>query len=129
MLITDVDGVLTDTRIFLSDSGEWRRYFSIRDGLGLIRLQEKGYQVGFITTSSSQDIRERAKVLGIKWFYEGIKDKIFAYEDILKKTGLHSSEVAYIGDDFPDLDILLKTGFSATVPEALEPIIKGSFRN
>ncbi len=122
MVLTDVDGVLTDTRIFLSDSGQWRRFFSIRDGLGLIRLQEAGYEVGIITTSKADDIRERAKNLGIKWFYEGIKDKIIAFEEIVKKSGIRPEEIAYIGDDYPDLEVLKKVGFSATVPESFTDI-------
>ncbi len=122
MLLTDVDGVLTDARVFLADNGEWRRFFSIRDGFGLVRLQEKGYQVGFITASKAQDIRERAKNLGIQWFYEGVKEKGFALEEIIKKSGVSANEIAYIGDDYPDLDVLTKVGFAVTVPETFPDI-------
>lgn len=121
MLLTDVDGVLTDTRIFF-DGKEWRRTFSIRDGLGLVRLMERGYQVGFITQSRAEDIRERAKVLGVQWFYEGIKEKEFALDEILKKSGLSANQVAYMGDDYPDLPVLKRVGFSATVPDSFSDI-------
>lgn len=123
MLLTDVDGVLTDTRIFYDD-GEWKRFFSIRDGFGLIRLQEKQYQTGFITTSKSEDIKLRAKNLGIQWFYEGIKEKEIALEEIMSKSGLKADEIAYIGDDYPDLGVLKRVGFSATVPESFDDIKK-----
>jgi 3-deoxy-D-manno-octulosonate 8-phosphate phosphatase (KDO 8-P phosphatase) len=123
MLLTDVDGVLTDTRIFF-DGGEWKRFFSIRDGLGLIRLQEKQYQTGFITTSKAEDIKVRAKNLGILWFYEGVKEKEVAFEEILSKSGLSADEIAYIGDDYPDLGVLKRVGFSCTVPESFDDIKK-----
>lgn len=124
MLLTDVDGVLTDTRIFYGRDGEWKRFFSIRDGLGIIRLQENEYQVGIITTSKAEDIQLRAKNLGIHWFYEGIKEKILAFEEIVRKSGFRPEEIAYIGDDYPDVEVLKRVGFSATVPESFDDIKK-----
>ena len=121
MLLTDVDGVLTDTRIFY-EGGEWKRFFSIRDGFGFIRLQEKQYQTGLITASKSEDIRLRAKSLGVQWFYEGVIEKEKAFDEIMAKSGLKADEIAYIGDDYPDLSVLKRAGFSATVPESFDDI-------
>ena len=74
MLVLDVDGVLTDTRLWF-DGSEWRRFFSIRDGVGIKRLIDSGYKIAVITGSKAEDIRARVKSLGIQYFYEGALDK------------------------------------------------------
>ena len=122
MLVLDVDGVLTDCRIFLDSSGEWRRMFSIRDGYGITRLNEAGYKTAIITGSKAKDIQERAKVLGIHHFYQGNLNKIPAFESLLKETGFSAEEVAYVGDDLFDMPILNQVGFSATVPDAMDEV-------
>lgn len=122
LLALDVDGILTDCRIWLDSGGEWRRFFSIRDGLGLKRLQERGYRVAVITASKSEDIRLRAKSLGIDFFYEGAHDKIPAFAELQKASGLEAHQIAYMGDDIPDLPVLKLAGFSATVPDAIDVV-------
>jgi 3-deoxy-D-manno-octulosonate 8-phosphate phosphatase (KDO 8-P phosphatase) len=126
MLVLDVDGVLTDCRVWLDASGEWRRYFSLRDGLGMKSLQAKGYKIAIITASDAEDIRERAKKLAVDYFYEGSLDKFPAFLDLQKKTGLAPEQIAYMGDDLPDLPILKVVGFAATVPEAMSEVKKCS---
>lgn len=120
MLVLDVDGVLTDGKLYYNGSQTWVRSFHILDGMGIKRLQEKGYQVAVITGSKSEDIRERMKVLGIQHFFEGSIDKVPALQEISKRTGLDFHEMAYMGDDYFDAPVLEKVGFSATVPEAVE---------
>lgn len=120
----DCDGILTDCRITYSGDGQWSRSFSIRDGLGIKRLQEAGIHVAIITASHSEDIRERAKTLKIKDFYEGISDKTGAWADFTKKHGLKDHEVAYMGDDEMDLPLLEKAGFAVTVQDAMESVIE-----
>lgn len=122
MVIFDVDGVLTDCRTWLDSDGEWKRFFSIRDGYGIRRLMEAGFQTGVITGSKAKDIQQRVKHLGITYFYEGSLDKTPAFEEILKKAGLHEKEIAYVGDDYFDIPILNRVGFAATVPEAMEEV-------
>lgn len=122
MLVLDVDGVLTDGRIWLDTSGEWRRFFSIRDGMGLKILRERGYKLAVITASTSQDIRQRVKNLAIDFFFENAHDKTPAFLELQKACGLKPSEMAYIGDDVPDIPILREVGFAATVPEAVEDV-------
>lgn len=122
MLVLDVDGVLTDCRVWLDTAGEWRRFFSIRDGFGIKRLQERGYKVAIITTSKSEDIRQRAKNLAIDFFYEGAHDKVPAFEDLQRKSGLKPEQMAYMGDDLPDLPLLRSVSFAATVPEAMDDV-------
>lgn len=123
MLVLDVDGVLTDCRIFLDPSGEWRRFFSVRDGVGVKRLVESGYTLAIITGSKSADIRDRVKTLGIHHLYEGALNKIPAFSDLMAKTGLKLEEVAYMGDDHFDSPILMQVGFAATVSDAMEEVM------
>lgn len=124
LLLLDVDGVLTDCRVFLDSNGEWKRLFSIRDGYGIKRLTESGYQVGVITGSKSKDIQERVKALGMHFFVEGTLDKKPAFDLILKQAGLSADEVAFVGDDDFDLPVLRAAGFAATVPEAMEEVLE-----
>ena len=124
MLIMDVDGILTDCRIFLEGEDQWRRQFSIRDGYGISRLIDSGYQTGIITGSKAIDIEKRVNVLKIPHFYQGSLDKIPAFEKILEVTGLVPDEVAYMGDDLFDMPVLKKVGFAATVSDAMEDVIE-----
>ncbi len=123
MLIMDVDGVLTDCRVFMDSDGQWKRQFSIRDGYGIVRLQEAGYKTAVITGSKSKDIEQRVKNLGIHFFSEGSLDKIPAFEKILNDTGFKPEEIAYMGDDLFDLPILQQVGFAATVSDAMEDVL------
>ena len=118
----DVDGVLTDTRIFMDSDGEWKRFFSIRDGVGIKELQKLGYLTAVITGSKSKDISLRMKTLGIHFFYDGYLDKQPAFLKLLLESQIKSEEIAYIGDDIYDIPILEKVGFAATVPEAVEEV-------
>jgi 3-deoxy-D-manno-octulosonate 8-phosphate phosphatase (KDO 8-P phosphatase) len=117
-LAVDVDGVLTDGAIYLSDSGEWRRNFYIRDGLGLLHLREKGYKVAFITSTDSQDIKARAANLKIDHFYDGIKNKADAFRDLVRASGCKADEIAYVGDDVIDLPIFELCGISIAPNDA-----------
>ncbi|MEQ1664959.1 MAG: HAD-IIIA family hydrolase [Bdellovibrionales bacterium] len=123
-LALDVDGVLTDGAIYLDSTGEWRRNFYIRDGLGMVRLKEHGYKLAIITTSLAEDIRKRAKNLEIDFFYEGAKDKASAFDDLLKKSGFKSSEIAFVGDDIIDLPVFEKCGISIAPADAHKSVKK-----
>ncbi len=122
LLAFDVDGVLTDNHVWMNEVGQWRRMFSVRDGYGIQMLRELGYQMAFITGSFSDDVRERARVLKMNFFYEGSLDKLPAYEDIKAKTGLKDSEILYMGDDLFDLPLIERAGVGITVPEAVDKI-------
>lgn len=128
LLAFDVDGVLTDNHIWMNDVGQWRRNFSVRDGYGIQLLRESGYQLAIVTGSNSDDVRERARILKINFFYEGSLDKLPAYEDIKNKTGLNDCEILYMGDDIFDLPLIERAGVGVTVPEASENIkLKSDF--
>jgi 3-deoxy-D-manno-octulosonate 8-phosphate phosphatase (KDO 8-P phosphatase) len=122
LLILDVDGVLTDTRIFLDSDGEWKRFFSIRDGVGIKELQKRGYETAVITGSKAKDITERMKILGITYFYDGFLDKEPAFKKLLEDSKLSPHEMAYIGDDIYDIPLLTNVGYAATVPEAVTEV-------
>ncbi|MFS4459652.1 KdsC family phosphatase [Bdellovibrio sp. HCB2-146] len=123
MLVLDVDGVLTDTKMWF-DGTEWRRFFSIRDGVGIKRLIESGYQVAIITGSKAEDIRSRVKTLGIQYLYEGALDKEPAFAKLQSDSGVKPSEMAYVGDDIFDIPLIQSVAFGATVPEAVDEVLE-----
>lgn len=122
LLISDVDGVMTDACIWLDPNGQWRRKFNVYDGMGLKRLMKQGIQVGIITASLAEDVRTRFEFLKVDHFYENSSDKRRDLDEIVQKTGFSLNEIAYIGDDLMDLPVLECVGFSVTVPHALEEV-------
>lgn len=122
MVVLDVDGVMTDCRIFLDSDGEWKRFFSIRDGAGIKRIMKQGYKLAVITGSKTKDIQVRMKNLGIHYFYEGAEDKEPPFLDLQKQSGIRPEEMAYMGDDYFDIPLLKKVGFATTVPEAVDEV-------
>lgn len=122
LLLLDVDGVMTDGRIVYDNQGVETKAFDVKDGHGLKLLQRAGVQVGIITGRESQVVAHRAKELGIEILYQGAKDKLVPYEEILESLGLIGEQVAYVGDDVVDLPVLRRVGFAATVADAVEDI-------
>lgn len=122
LLILDVDGVLTDCRIWYDSPGKWKRFYSIRDGVGLKELMKVGVRTAVITGSESEEIRERVKSLHIEFLYEGAMDKMPSFQDLIEQTELAPDEIAYIGDDIYDIPLLERVGFAATVPEAVDEV-------
>lgn len=118
LLLLDVDGILTDGKLYLDDEGRQTRVFSIRDGQGLTLLQKAGIQVGIISGCSSGTVAFRAKQLSIEEVHQGVSDKLKVYEDILLRHRLKDEEVAYMGDDVIDGPILKRVGLPVTVPNA-----------
>lgn len=123
MLILDVDGVLTDTKLWY-DGREWRRFFSIRDGVGIKRIMEAGYKTAVITGSKAEDIQARVKSLGINYFYEGALDKGPSFLRLQQESGIKPEEMAYIGDDIFDIPMIKTVAFGATVPEAVDEVLE-----
>jgi 3-deoxy-D-manno-octulosonate 8-phosphate phosphatase (KDO 8-P phosphatase) len=118
MLLLDVDGVLTDGRIVISDSGEETKAFDVRDGHGLKLLQRAGIDIGIITGRSSKVVEHRMQDLGISLVFQGVKNKLEPFQQILEQFDLAPEQVAYIGDDIVDLPILRRVGLSMTVADA-----------
>ena len=117
MVLFDVDGVLTDGRLFFSDSGDETKSFHSRDGLGINLLQESGVGVGIITARQSKLVAHRARDLNIQHLYQGRKEKFPAYIELCESLQLSSDEVAFVGDDVVDLPIMLNVGLAITVPQ------------
>lgn len=122
LLLLDVDGVMTDGRIIYDDHGGETKAFDVKDGHGIKLLQRAGIRVGIITGRQSAVVDRRAMELGIELVYQGAKDKLVPYREILQRTGLDDEQVAYVGDDLPDLPILRRAGFAATVADAIEEV-------
>lgn len=122
LLLLDVDGILTDGRIIYDNNGVESKAFHVRDGHGLKMLQRVGFKVGIITGRESNVVSHRAKELGIELVYQGAKNKMIPYLEILEKTGLVDEQVAYVGDDLVDLPILRRVGCSFTVADAVTDI-------
>ncbi len=122
LLLLDVDGVLTDGRIIYDNNGVETKAFDVKDGHGLKLLQRAGVKVGIITGRESQVVAHRASELGIDILYQGAKDKLIPYAEILDGLGLLDEQVAYMGDDVVDLPVLRRVGFAATVADGVEDI-------
>lgn len=118
LMAFDVDGVLTDGTLYLSDSGEEIKGFNTLDGLGLKLLQDSGVELAIITGRESRLVALRAQNLGISRLHQGIADKLAIFEGIRTELGLQPEQCGYMGDDLPDLPVLTRCGFAATVPQA-----------
>lgn len=124
MLILDVDGIMTDCRVFMDSDGEWRRFFSIRDGYGLSLLKKAGFKTAVITGSTARDIQERMRTLKIDFFFEGHMEKLLCLKELSETSGLGFDEMAYMGDDDFDLPVLKAVGFAASVTDAMDEVKK-----
>tara|TARA_B110000483_G_C17945484_1_gene446236 strand:+ start:210 stop:734 length:525 start_codon:yes stop_codon:yes gene_type:complete len=111
-VLFDVDGVMTDGKLYFSEKGETLKAFNAADGLGIKLLKDFKILTGVISGRDSAALRYRLKELNIQHFYLGVDDKLTAFESFLKQTGLAPNVVAFIGDDLPDLPILMRCGLS-----------------
>lgn len=119
LVLTDSDGVLTDNGVYYSARGEEMKRFSIRDGMGVERLRKlAGVDVGIITGELSGAVEQRAAKLQISELHLGIKDKATLLDQILARLGLEAREVAFIGDDTNDLEIMGRVGLAGCPADA-----------
>lgn len=118
LAIFDVDGVLTDGGLYYSDSGEETKVFNVRDGLGLQMLKKSGVELAIITSRSSKCVERRAGDLGIERLFQGVHDKVEAFQALTSQLGVEPLACAYMGDDWVDLPVLLRCGLALSVPEA-----------
>jgi 3-deoxy-D-manno-octulosonate 8-phosphate phosphatase (KDO 8-P phosphatase) len=122
-VLTDVDGVLTDTGVYYSDNGEMLKRFSIRDGMGVERLRNVlGIETGIITGELSGSVKKRAEKLKIDELYLGSKFKAEIFKEILIKKNLKAENIAYIGDDVNDIQIIKLAGLTASPFDAMPDI-------
>jgi 3-deoxy-D-manno-octulosonate 8-phosphate phosphatase (KDO 8-P phosphatase) len=118
LLLLDVDGVLTDGKLYYGNSGEEMKGFDIQDGLGIKLLQKGNIQVGIITGRISSLLQRRADELGISPVIQGREDKLTALNELLPSLGITLDEIAFIGDDLPDLAVIKRVGLGITVANA-----------
>ena len=118
LLVSDVDGVLTDGRLYLGAQGELMKAFDVRDGHGIKLLREAGIEVALLTARRSEIVDARARELGLARVLQGQSDKRAGFAQLLADTGVAAEHCAYIGDDWPDLPCLRAAGLAATVADA-----------
>ncbi|MDZ4749490.1 MAG: HAD-IIIA family hydrolase [Saprospiraceae bacterium] len=125
LLVLDVDGTLTDGGVYIDSNGIQSKKFHIRDGMGITLLHEKGLPVGILSHSRSKSIlEERARMLGIERVYSGKEPKLEVLSRWMLELNLTFEQVAYIGDDVNDLEVLEKVGFSACPHDAHFSLVK-----
>ena len=123
IIIMDVDGTLTDGTLTVLPDGEELKSYHVKDGLGIILARQAGFKTGIISGKTSKALEVRARKLQIEEVHQGILDKKKKLLEILEKHDLTTDEVAYIGDDIGDLEVINISGFSAAVSDA-HPLVK-----
>ena len=126
LLILDVDGVLTDGGIIYNDNGVETKIFNVKDGLGIRLLMQAGINLRIATGRRSNALYSRCKNLGIEHIFDGADDKAAIFDLILDRTGVSAEQVAFIGDDLPDLALMKKVGLSIAVADAHKTVLKNA---
>ena len=118
LLTCDVDGVLTDGRIYVGDDGRETKAFNALDGVGMRMLMRAGITVAWITGSNAPSVTHRARALGVARIVQGAEDKLTPWESLRSELGLAPAACAHIGDDLPDVPVFVRCGFAVAVPHA-----------
>lgn len=118
LLILDVDGVMTDGRLWFGDDGAEYKSFNVKDGHGIKQLITKGIDVAVISGRSSSAVDRRMQELGIEHYYAGQSDKLSAFNELIEKLSLQPEQVAYMGDDQPDVAVMQLCGLPVAVADA-----------
>lgn len=122
MLVMDVDGTLTDGKIYMSANGELMKAFNIKDGYAIARLRDYGIEPVIITGCSSEIVKQRCAELKIKELHQGIENKSYKQREVCEKQHVELSQVAYIGDDLNDLSCMKICGYSACPSDAMKKV-------
>ncbi|MBQ4832782.1 3-deoxy-manno-octulosonate-8-phosphatase KdsC [Pseudoalteromonas sp. MMG010] len=123
LLICDIDGVFSDGRIYLGNQGEELKAFNTKDGFGIKEIINNGFEVAVITGRHSKIVQQRMQSLTVPHIYQGQENKLLAYQELKNKLNLSDDEIAYIGDDGPDMPVMELVGFAVAVNDA-HPLIK-----
>ncbi len=126
LILSDVDGVLTDGGVIFDNEGIETKRFHIRDGLGIKLWQKAGLQFGIVTGRSSNIVQIRAKELNIQVVRQGFEEKLSVVREVIAQSQLSAEQVCYIGDDLPDLPVMQHVGLSATVADAAVDVRKAA---
>jgi 3-deoxy-D-manno-octulosonate 8-phosphate phosphatase (KDO 8-P phosphatase) len=125
-ILMDVDGTLTDGTLLVFPDGEELKTYNVRDGLGILLAHLAGLKTGIITGKTSKSLELRSEKLRMTEIHQGILDKKRVLDEILDRNGLTAQEVAFIGDDLGDLEVIKSVGFAAAVADAHSEIKKHS---
>ena len=120
LVLLDVDGVLTAGEIIYDDAGQQIKVFNVKDGIGIRLLKEAGIGVGIITGRSCKALQHRCENLGIDLLFDGVFRKDEALRNISASTGIDAAEMAFVGDDLPDLPVMKQVGLAVAVADAHE---------
>jgi 3-deoxy-D-manno-octulosonate 8-phosphate phosphatase (KDO 8-P phosphatase) len=130
LLLMDVDGVLTDGHVYLQSFPDGTaleaKAFHSQDGAGLKLARDAGLRTGVITGRKSAAVERRAKEVGMEFVYQGYAEKINAYEEIVRRAGVLDAEIAYVGDDLPDLPIFERVGLAIAVANAVAEVLEAA---
>ena len=121
--IFDVDGVLTDGTLLALESGEQVRSFNIKDGFAMRHAIRQGYKIAIISGRQEEGVRKRLRSLDVEDIYLGVNDKVLVFEEYLAKYDLRPEQIAYMGDDVPDLAVMQRCGVAACPEDAVPDVI------
>ena len=124
ILLTDVDGVLTDGGMYYNSKGDFMKKFHARDGMGVALLRKKGIPTIIVTKEKTDIVRKWASKMKIAKIFDGIQNKEKIVDEICKKYKVTASQIGYIGDDVNDIELLKKVGFSATPKDGIIEVRK-----
>ena len=122
LVIFDVDGVMTDGGLTIGDDGQEYKTFNTQDGLGMKLLKASGVQLAIITGRTSNVVKQRSESTGVAHFYQGVDDKLVAFNDLIAKLSIKPEETAFMGDDVVDMPPMLRCGLAVSVPAAPESV-------
>lgn len=122
IVLADIDGVLTDGGLYYSTEGLQMKRFNVKDGMGAVMLKEKGYKVGIISSDKSAIAQARADKLKLDFVNYGVENKMEIIEKICTSNNVTKDEIAYMGDDEIDLEVLKNVGLSACPSDAIKPV-------
>lgn len=123
LIVLDVDGTLTDGKLYVSNLGDEIKAFNVKDGLGITQAIAQGKEIAIITGKTSQIVTKRCQELGVKEIHQGIKNKITTLDTILEKYGISYNNVAYMGDDLIDLAVMKKCKLTGAPKDSVNEIL------
>ena len=122
LVIFDVDGVMTDGGLTIGDDGQEYKTFNTQDGLGMKLLKASGVEMAIITGRTSNVVKQRSESTGVAHFYQGVDDKLIAFNDLITKLNIKPEQTAFMGDDVVDMPPMLRCGLAVSVPAAPESV-------
>lgn len=126
VLALDVDGIMTNGDIIFDSTGKETKIFNVQDGFGILFFKHAGFKTAIITARASDVVTLRAKDLSIDKTYQDAFPKMLAYQKMLRAFKVKDSEVCFMGDDWPDIQVLKRVGFAVSVPNAAPEVKKAA---